>query len=71
MNDAMNRCLRHVYEQFDVPADAIVTDPELREAFASEVRKRADDPARETDHVLRDLLRLRKAGGLPRLRLTR
>lgn len=68
MSRTLQRCLRRLYEEFDVPADVLVTTPELREEFADRVRQRAAEPGITTDKVMRLLLRLRKCGGLPRLR---
>ena len=68
MNSDMTKCLRSVYEQIDIPADALVTSPQLREEFANEMRRHTGQAGTATQEIMRMLLRLRKAGGLPRLR---
>jgi len=68
MSTQLNESLRKSYDKFDVPADALVTSPDLRLRFANDVRTGAGQPELSTDEVMRALLRLRKNGGLPRLR---
>ena len=68
MNEDVSECLRQVYEEFDVPADRVVTDRKLREEVAEAVRSRSDHRRVTTQQVMRQLLRLRKSGQLPRLR---
>ena len=66
-----NQRLCTLYEQFDTPADQIVTSAELREAFADRVRARAAEASLPTQEVMKRLLALRKAGRLPRIRRDR
>ncbi len=68
MNLNLSEYLQEAYTTFDVPADVIVTDPDLREEFAGEIRMRANRADMDTDDLMRHLLRMRKAGKLPRLR---
>ena len=68
MNEAITICLPEIYEQFDTPVDRLLVDPKLREEFAKVVRDRTGHNDIATDQVMRRLLALRKAGGLPRLR---
>jgi hypothetical protein len=68
MDSEITKHLQSAYVDFDVPADVIVTHPELREEFANKVRMRVGRPSIDADDLTRRLLRLRKAGKLPRLR---
>ncbi len=68
MNSDMTKCLRSVYEQIDIPADVLVTSPQLREELANEVRRQTGQAGMATQEIMHKLLRLRKAAGLPRLR---
>lgn len=60
--------LRQAYTALDIPADTLLTDPILRERFANHIRQQTGEVGLATDDLLRRLLRLRKAGQLPRLR---
>ena len=66
-----NERLCTLYQQFDTPADQIVTSAELSEAFADQVRARAGEASLPTQAVMERLLALRKAGRLPRIRRER
>ena len=68
MSTDVSKHIRQVYEEFDTPADVVVTDPKLRERVADAVRDRSGERGLATKHVMRRLLRLRKAGQLPWLR---
>ena len=68
MKTQLEESLRDSYGKFDTPADTLVTSPSLREQFANEVRAGSDQPTMSTDEVMKELFRLRKRGGLPRLR---
>lgn len=68
MNTDMTACLRRAYEQIHISADVLATSPQLREELADEVRHRTGQTGMTTQKAMRLLLRLRKAGWLPRLR---
>lgn len=68
MKARLMKCLREVYQETNTPADAITTSVKRRKAFAKIVRARLGQPQLLTDEVMRQLLRMRKRGGLPRLR---
>lgn len=57
-----------LYQQFDVPADRLVTDPQLGDRFADLVRGQMPGMAIDKGLVLRRLITLRKRGLLPRIR---
>ncbi len=68
MNIELNQCLKQLYRETGIPADALATSPESREKFAAEVRDRTGQKNLTAEHVIRQLLRLRKTRQLPRLR---
>ena len=68
MSTNLTGILQRVYTEFDTPADTIATEPDLREEFADEVRERVRKPGLSTSKILRELLRARKRGSLPRIR---
>jgi hypothetical protein len=68
MDNPRSEGFRRAYEAFDVPADEMLTDASLRERFASRVRAELGESDLGTEEAMRTLLRLRKAGCLPRLR---
>ncbi len=68
MDRALQQQLEHVYEDFEIPADRIVTDPRFAERFSDRVRSPRGDRDWPTADIMRVLLAMRKAGQLPRLR---
>jgi hypothetical protein len=64
----MDSILPDVYRRFNVPADAIATDPAAANRFATMVRERMPGQAVDTGVILKRLITLRKNGKLPRLR---
>ncbi len=68
MNRAMLKAYCAAYCALDVPADDVLVDPETRERFADEVRRRLGRADLTTPNILRQLLAIRRSGQLPRLR---
>jgi hypothetical protein len=73
MLSLLDRAIVAAYEQFDTPADQIVTDPEIGQSFAQRVNDLLAEGERyDLPVVNKRLLNLRRRGqekgGLPRLR---
>ncbi len=68
MDTVLKDAIIAVYERWQLPADHIVCDPLLSQGFTNEViQETGGDQAIRIVDVNRGLLRLRKAGHLPRV----
>ena len=56
------------YEEFNVPVDQFIGNPELTDAFVAAVGGHAGEAVSDPPAVMRRLVNLRKKGVLPRLR---
>lgn len=73
MKSGVDECIIRKYVAFNIPADQIVSDPELSKHFTDEVNKELEsDEQLDVARLNKRLLNLRKKGesngGLPRLR---
>ncbi len=66
MSDAAKESLINIYEELGIPTDQLLRSPARVRDLSESFRERTESPV-ESERLLRELLRLRKQGKLPKI----